>query len=73
MHFRAAYYRGVRNEAVEEDYFRHYHHRDERVPRLWQLPDSRLVPVADLYTEQEKKTSPAYGEALLQSRLPQRP
>lgn len=64
VHFRAGYYRGVRNEEVEEDYFRHYHHRDERVPRLWQLPDSRLVHVADLYTEQEKKTSPAYNEAL---------
>ena len=67
VHFRAAYYRGVRNEAVEEDYFRHYHHRDERVPRLWQLPDSRLVRVADLYTDEEKKTSAAYGEALPQA------
>ena len=64
--FRAAYYRGVRNEQLEEEYFRDYHHRDERVPRLWQLPDSRLVHVSDLYTEQEKKTSPAYNEALAQ-------
>ena len=64
--FRAAYYRGVRNEELEEEYFRDYHHRDERVPRLWQLPDSHLVRVSDLYTEQEKKTSPAYNEALAQ-------
>lgn len=64
VHFRAGYYRGVRNEELEEDYFRNYHHRDERVPRLWQSPDSRLVHVSELYTEQEKKTSPAYNEAL---------
>lgn len=61
--FRAGYFRGQRNEELEEYYFRDYHHRDERVPRLWRLPDSRLVHVPDLYTEQEKKTSPAYNEA----------
>ena len=66
IHFRAAYYRGERNEELEADYFSHYHHRDERVPRLWQLPDSRLVPVAGLYTEREKRTSAAYNEALRQ-------
>ena len=66
VRFRAVYYRGERNEPLEEDYFRHYHHRDERVPRLWQLPDSRLVHIPDLYTEQEQKTSPAYNEALSQ-------
>ena len=65
VHYRAAYYRGVRNEELEEDYFRNYHYRDERVPRLWRLPDSLLVHVSDLYTEQEKKTSPAYNEALV--------
>ena len=64
VHFRAGYYRGVRNEELEEDYFRNYHHRDERVPRLWGLPDGRLVQVSDLYTEEEKKASPAYNEAL---------
>ena len=64
IHFRAGYYRGQRNREVEEYYFRNYHHLDERVPRLWRLPEGRLVPVAELYTEQEKKTSPAYNEAL---------
>ena len=64
VHFASCYYRGERNEGVEEDYFRNYHHRDERVPRLWRLPDGLLVHVPDLYTEQEKKTSPAYNEAL---------
>ena len=31
VRFRAGYYRGVRNEDLEEDYFRNYHYRDERV------------------------------------------
>ena len=62
--FRACYYRGEQNKELEQYYFRHYHHRDERVPRLRQLPDGLLVPVSDLYTEREKKTSPAYNEAL---------
>ena len=66
IHFRAARYRGERNEELEADYFCHYHHRDERVLRLWQLPDSRPVPVAGLYTEREKRTSAAYNEALRQ-------
>ena len=65
--FRACYYRGEHNEELERYYFRHYHHRDERVPRLRQLPDSLLVPVPDLYTELEKKTSPAYNEALVRT------
>ena len=64
IRFRAGYYRGERNEELEAYYFRHYHYRDERVPRLWQLPDGRLAHVPDLYTEQEKRTSPAYNEAL---------
>ena len=64
VHFRACYYRGERNEEGEEDYCRNYHHRDERVPRLWQSPDCLLVHVPDLYTEEEKKTSAAYNEAL---------
>ena len=65
VHFKAAYYRGQRDEGLEEDYFRNYHHRDERIPRLWRLPDSRLVHVPDLYTEAEKKTSAAYNEGMV--------
>ena len=62
IHFRAPYHRGRRHEEREEDYFRNYHHRDECVPRLWRLPDGRLAHVSELYTDQEKKTSPAYNE-----------
>ena len=67
IHFRACYYRGERNRELERYYFRDYHHRDERVPRIRQLPDGLLVHTPDLYTEHEKKTSPAYNEALLRT------
>ena len=36
-------YRGQRNEEFERRYFEEYHARDERVPRIRALPDSRLV------------------------------
>ena len=40
-----------------------YFSRNEQVSSLAQLPDSRLVHVPSLYTEQELKTSPSYNEA----------
>ena len=57
-------YRGARNEALERRYFEEYYPQDERVPRFRALPDSRLVHVSELYTDEEKKTSAAYNEAL---------
>ena len=57
-------YHGQREQERERWYFDHYYPRDERIPRVAQLPDSRLVPIAQLYTEHELKTSPAYNEAL---------
>ena len=57
-------YRGERNEALERRYFEEYYAQDERVPRFRALPDSRLVHVSELYTDEEKKTSAAYNEAL---------
>ena len=57
-------YRGQRHEELERLYFDVYYPSDERVPRLRQLPDSRVVPVSDLYTDAEKKTSPTYNEGL---------
>ena len=58
------YSRGQRREDLERDYFRNYFPHDERIPRLRQLPDSRLVHVADLYTAEERKTSATLNEAL---------
>lgn len=57
-------YHGERAQARERWYFENYYPRDERIPRVAQLPDSRLVPITKLYTEQELKTSAAYNEAL---------
>ena len=67
IHFKACYYRGERREELEQHYFQNYHHRDERVPRIRHLPDGLLVHMPDLYTEREKRTSPAYNEALLRT------
>ena len=63
-HFVGLYYRGERRVDLERDYLTLYHPIDERVPRLRQLPDSRLVHVTTLYTAQELKTSVTYNEAL---------
>lgn len=57
-------YRGERHEELEQEYFKHYFPRDERIPRFRRLPDSQVVYVPDLYTDQEMKTSPTYNEVL---------
>ena len=54
---------GERREDLEREYFREYWERDESVPRVGRLTDGALVPTAELYTDREKKTSPAYTEA----------
>ena len=64
IHLARLLYRGERNEALERLYFRDYYASDERVPRFRALPDSRLVHVGDLYTDEEKRRSRAYNEAL---------
>ena len=56
---------GEHLEDSQQSYFNDYYPLDERVPRLTQLPDSHLVAMADLYTEQERKTSATYNEDLL--------
>ena len=66
--FVGLYYRGQRREDLEREYLEVYHPIDESVPRVRQLPDSRLVGVSDLYTTEELKTSRAYNEALLRGR-----
>ena len=62
--FVGAYCRGQRREDQERDYLENYYPTDERVPRVRQLPDSRLVHVEDLFTAEELKTSPTYNEML---------
>ena len=58
------YYRGERRHDLERAYFDVYYPIDERIPRLMRLPDSEVVHVTDLYTEDELKTSAAYNENL---------
>ena len=64
IYFAWDFFRGQRDRDRERWYFENYYALDERVPRLRHLPDSRLVHVTDLYTEEELKTSAAYNEAL---------
>ena len=61
------FYRGQRHEDYETEYFNVYHHRDERGPRLRQLPDSKIVNVEELYTDEEKRSSLAYNEIVTRS------
>ena len=57
---------GERFEEWEQWYFNNYYPRDERVPRVTRLPDSHLVHMDDLFTDDERRTSATYNEALLQ-------
>ena len=52
---------GRRYEDLEREYFRDYWSRDERIPRIRNLRHGELVPTGDLYTDDEKDTSPTYS------------
>ena len=62
--FESSIYRPVELDQYTQRYFSH----DERIPRFLRLPDSRVVHVPMLYTEQEWKTSPTPNELLRRSR-----
>ena len=62
--FARSYYRGVDRSAWQREYFRDYYAQDEHLPRLRALPDSKIVGVADLFSERELKTSRMYNEML---------
>jgi len=59
------HYRGAVRSDLGEEYFRIYHPIDEHLPQMRRLPDSKITPIADLFTESELKTSPTYNEAFL--------
>ena len=67
IRFARCVYRGERFAEFEEEYFKVYHAIDERVPRLRRLPDSKLVSIEALYTDEEKRSSIAYNEMLKRS------
>ena len=62
--FVGLYYRGQRREDLEREYLDIYGPINEAIPRLRQLPDGHIVPIKDLYTAEELKTSRTYNEAL---------
>ncbi len=61
-------YRGERRKDIEREYFEVHYARDERAPRLLQLPDGKIAHIPDLFTQQERKTSPTYNEFLAVSK-----
>ncbi len=64
IHFARFLERGVSIEDVGREYLEHYYPHDEAVPRFWRSPHGQLVHTLDLYTEEERKTSPTYNESL---------
>ena len=54
--------RGESREELGREYLEVYHAQDEAVPRIRRLPHARLAHTPDLYTEDERKTSPTYNE-----------
>lgn len=63
--FARSYFQGEDRSVWLQEYFRNYYPDDEHMPRLRRLTDSQIVPVADLFSEQELKTSRTYNEALV--------
>ena len=53
---------------MEREYLEIYRSIDENLSRFWQLPDSDVVHVPDLYTAEELKTSSTYNEFLSRAR-----
>ena len=66
IYFRRVCRGGERREDFERLYFTQSHWCDERLPRLRALPDSKVVHVSELFSEQELKTSVVYNERLPQ-------
>ena len=62
FYFAKSYYRGEKRPEVIHDYLMHYHATDEHIPRMRNLPDGKIVPVAELFTEEERKSSRCYNE-----------
>ena len=60
--FAGTYRRGQRRQDLERGYFDTYFPIDERVPRIRRLPEGKLVHLSDLYSEEERKSSPVYND-----------
>ena len=64
VHVARYLYRGESRPERVRAYFDGYHAQDEGIRRVRRLPHGRLVRGPDLYTEEERKVSPAYNEGL---------
>ena len=62
--FAGLYRRGQRRDDLERMYFDNYYPVDECIPRLRELPDGKVVPMTELYTQEELKSSPAFNEGM---------
>ena len=65
VYYAGFFHGGQRFRELEREYFSVYHPRDERAPRLRRLRDGKLLPIRDLYTDAELKTSATYNEFLV--------
>ena len=65
IYFMKCFYQGEDRSAWQRDYFQNYYADDEHIPRMRALPDSTIIPVADLFSEGERKASRMYNEALV--------
>ena len=59
--------RGESREELGREYMEVYHAQDEAVPRIRRLPHCGLAHTPDLYTEEERKTSPTWNEFMPRS------
>ena len=62
--FEAVHYHGEARPDLARDYEENYFAIDERIPRFLQMAEMRAFPMLALYSEAERKTSPAYNEAM---------
>ena len=60
IYFAWTYYRGQHHRELNRLYYETYYPLDERAPRMRHAPDSQLLHMTDVYTQEELKTSPAY-------------
>ncbi|MXW03111.1 MAG: hypothetical protein F4X59_11975 [Holophagales bacterium] len=64
IYFAKCFYRGDDRSDWWQEWYRHYYPTDEHLVRMRLLPDSKIAPVADLFSETELKASRTYNEGL---------
>ena len=62
IHFVRLLYRGESRDDLVREYFDVHYARDAGMRRLMERPEGRLVHLPDLWTEEERRTSPVYNE-----------